>query len=240
MLSCAKYTTIFPFTQGKSRDIIRKRGEKMRDIPFFDTQNGVAALVLKEIPYSKKAYITILSSSDLSELLKECVAFCRMVGAEQIYATGSEELQFYPVWMQLLQMRVVHPDFGNTLAAVEPVTQKSMQTWVDIYNQKMSRVDNSSHMTNLDANKMLSRGDGYFVRRDGEVVGIVMAADGKLHALASVTPGGGTQCLQAIMQTFRWDALELEVASTNSKAISLYKRLGFAEKAIVSTWHKIV
>jgi len=86
MFPCAKYTTIFPFTQGKSRDIIRKRGEKMRNIPIFDTPYGVASLVLKEIPYSSKAYITVQSCLDLDQLLEECVSFCRAVGAEEIYA----------------------------------------------------------------------------------------------------------------------------------------------------------
>jgi len=31
----------------------------MRDIPVFTTQYGVASLVLKEIPYKKRAHITL-------------------------------------------------------------------------------------------------------------------------------------------------------------------------------------
>ncbi len=31
----------------------------MRDIPVFSTENGVASLGLREIPYSAEAYITL-------------------------------------------------------------------------------------------------------------------------------------------------------------------------------------
>ena len=212
----------------------------MRDIPFFDTQNGVAALVLKEIPYSQKAYITVLSASDLPELLKECVAFCRMVGAEQIYATGSEDLRSYPVWMQLLQMEIANPAFGETTAALQCVTEETLNSWVEIYNQKMRNVDNASYMTQHEAKKMLTRGDGYFVCRKGKTLGIVMAADKKIQALAACVPGGGTECLRTLLQAFQWDHISLEVASTNHKAITLYKSLGFAENGVISTWYKIV
>lgn len=212
----------------------------MRDIPFFDTQNGVAALVLKEIPYSQKAYITILSASDLPELLSECIAFCRMVGAEQIYATGSEDLRSYPVWMQLLQMQIANPAFGETTAALLCVTAETLNSWVEIYNQKMRNVDNASYMTQHEAKKMLTRGDGYFVCREGKTLGIVMAADQTIQALAACTAGGGVESLRALAQTFRWNRITLEVASTNQKAITLYKSLGFAETGVVSTWYKIV
>ena len=212
----------------------------MRNIPFFDTPYGIASLVLKEIPYSSRAYITVQSSLDLEELLAECVSFCRMVGAEEIYAKGHADLQRYPKWMQLLQMRIDHPNFGRTTAVLEPVTSQALDDWTKIYNDKMSRVDNASHMTQRDAKEMLSRGDGYFVRREGETLGILMASNGELQALASCVPGGGTECLRALTQTFPRETIQLEVASTNHKAISLYKSLGFAEIGVVSTWYKIV
>jgi hypothetical protein len=216
-----------------------KRGEKMRDIPFFDTQNGVAALVLKEIPYSQKAYITVLSAIDLVELLNECVAFCRMVGAEQIYATGSEELQSYPVWMQLLQMQIETPNFGKTTAALCRVTEDTLNHWVEIYNQKMRKVDNASYMTQNDAKKILSQGNCYFINREGERLGIIMAGDQSIQAVASCVPGGAAEGIRALMQRFQWNRITLEVASTNHKAITLYKSLGFAEIGVISTWYKI-
>ena len=211
----------------------------MRNIPFFDTPFGIASLVLKEIPYSACAYITVQTSLDLDKLLEECVSFCRMAGAEKIYATGSEELRRYPVWMQVLQMQASATDLGATSAKLEPVSDATVSDWAEIYNRKMAGIDNASYMTQLDAKKMLSRGDGYFVYWAGERIGILMAADGKLHALASCAPGGGAECMRAMAKKFPKTPITLEVASTNHKAICLYKSLDFAEIGVVSTWYKI-
>jgi hypothetical protein len=212
----------------------------MRNIPFFDTPYGVASLVLKEIPYSARAYITVQSALDLDKLLEECVSFCRMVGAEEIYAKGHDALQRYPVWMQLLQMQNDCPDFGDTSAFLEPVTAETLNRWTEIYNDKMRRVDNASYMTQRDAKEMLTRGDAYFTYKNGEPMGIVLASGGELNALASCVPGGGTEGLRALVKTFGWKAIRLEVASTNHKAIHLYKSLGFTEKSVISTWYKIL
>ena len=68
----------------------------MLDIPMFTTENGAASLILKEIPYSEAAYIKIHSSQAPEALLEECVSFCRMAGAENIYASGHVILEKYP------------------------------------------------------------------------------------------------------------------------------------------------
>ena len=69
----------------------------MRDFPVFTTENGVGSLSLKEIPYSGIAYVTIHDSSFPTEFLKECLDFCRAVGATKVYATGHETLEVYPL-----------------------------------------------------------------------------------------------------------------------------------------------
>ena len=63
----------------------------MKDFPMFDTEFGIASLVLKEIPYKGEAYILLREVWDAEQLLAECVSFCRMAGAEKIFATGHEE-----------------------------------------------------------------------------------------------------------------------------------------------------
>jgi hypothetical protein len=211
----------------------------MRNISFFDTPFGIASLVLKEIPYSACAYITVQSALDLDKLLEECVSFCRIVGAEKIYATGSADLSRYPLWMQVLQMQASTTDLGATSAKMEQVSDTTITDWIEIYNRKMAGIDNASYMTQRDGKEMLSRGDGYFVCREGERLGILMAADGKLHALASVTTGGGVECMRALAKNYPKTPITLEVASTNHKAIHLYKSLDFAEIGVVSSWYKI-
>ena len=66
---------------------------------MFDTEFGIASLVLKEIPYKGIAYIILREVWDPEGLLMECVSFCRMVGAERVYATGHEALSQYPLYM---------------------------------------------------------------------------------------------------------------------------------------------
>ena len=58
----------------------------MRDIPMFTTENGVAGLVLSQIPYRQTAYVTIHASSEPAALVGECLQFCRAAGAERIFA----------------------------------------------------------------------------------------------------------------------------------------------------------
>ena len=211
----------------------------MRNIPFFDTQNGVASLVLKEIPYTQSAYITVLDTQDLPALLEECVSFCRVVGAEKIYAKGHDGLPAYPMYMQVLQMDACTNTWPQTDAVMEPVTEENLNNWCEIYNRRMSGVDNAAYMSSFDARKMLVSGEGYFVKQQGSAVAI-MAADHKLNAVASIVPGGGRTAMLALKKTFGWERLSLEVASTNLHAISLYKSLEFTQNQVVSTWYKIL
>ena len=67
----------------------------MRDIPVFDTENGVGSLALREIPYRAEAYITVGAVSDGEAFLKEAAEFCTAVGAEKIYATGHSSAEVY-------------------------------------------------------------------------------------------------------------------------------------------------
>ena len=57
---------------------------EMKDLPMFTTQNGVASLTLREIPYQQTAYIKLQATQQPKELLEECVGFCRAVGAEKV------------------------------------------------------------------------------------------------------------------------------------------------------------
>ena len=61
----------------------------MKDIPVFTTQNGVASLILQEIPTQGCAYIRLQATLSPEQLLAECISFCRMVGATRIYVAGA-------------------------------------------------------------------------------------------------------------------------------------------------------
>ena len=101
----------------------------MKDFPVFTTEFGVASLLLKEVPYREEAYIVIQSTCQPEELLKECVSFCRMVGAGKIYARGHEIVENYPLHCAVLEMRgMAEPDPEKT-ASLFPVTERTVGEW---------------------------------------------------------------------------------------------------------------
>ena len=211
----------------------------MRNFPVFTTENGVGSLVLKEIPYSGIAYVTIHDASVPTEFLNECVDFCRIAGAEHVYAKGHEILNAYPVFSTVIRMSAPLDSIPMSDASLFPVTEKTVGKWREIYNRKMKHVDNASYMTEQDASEMLKRGDGYFVHTDGNLLGIGIASDNHIDCIASTAPGGGREMISTLVHALMDDCVTLEVASTNYKAIALYESMGFIPISEVSVWHKI-
>lgn len=211
----------------------------MRDIPVFTTENGVASLILREIPYRGEAYIRIQDTVCPEELMEECVSFCRIAGAEKIYATGHEYLQKFPLHTKVLQMARSMDGLPDTDAMTVPITDQMLEQWRQIYNDAMKPIDNASHMDMRRAKKLLQEGNGYFIHRDGELLGIGIAADETVHAVVSVKPGAGQDVLLALTHALFGERIVLEVASTNTRAIRLYERLGFIATAELSTWYAV-
>ncbi len=211
----------------------------MRDFPVFTTQNGVASLVLKEVPYKGQAYITIHDSAEPRLLLSECVDFCRAVGAERLYATGNAFLEEYPLHTIIYKMRVQISSLPESNGLLFPVTEKTLEQWRKIYQEKMTSVPNAATMTKADAKDMLERGEGYFVHKDEKLLGIGMVGKETIKAIAAVEPGAGEQVLCTLCHGLMHEYAELEVAAENTRAMRLYERLGFMKMAEVSRWYKI-
>lgn len=213
----------------------------MRDFPLFTTEFGLASLVLKEIPYRQEAYITLLEiqPGGFSEHLAECVSFCRMAGAERIYAKGSPELEAWPLHTTVCQMRGTAWVDKDKLENLFPVTETTVSRWRDIYNEKMRTVDNAGTLEAKDERRIVESGEAYFVHRNGELLGIGWLEDSKLLAVASVVPGAGERVMHTLMSLVEGADMTLEVASTNERAIRLYEKLGFAKTAEISRWYAI-
>ena len=211
----------------------------MRDFPVFSTENGVGSLVLKEIPYSGIAYVTIRDSAVPSEFLNECLDFCKVVGAQIVYATGHEILECYPVHTSVLLMTAPIETIPETDASLFPVTDTTLARWREIYNDRMKNVDNAAYMSDKAASELLKKGNGYFIHRDGEPLGIGIASDDRIDCVASCRPGSGKDAVAALTHALMCDRVVLEVASTNTRAISLYESMGFIRTAELSKWYKI-
>ncbi len=212
----------------------------MKDIPFFTTENGAASLVLREIPYTARAYITLRSSMEPEILLEECVAFCRMCGAEEVYASGDECLGQYPLYAQIVEMRCRTADLPEVDAALFPVQEHTVAQWRDIYNEKMKKVPNAAFMDAAEMKRMLISGDGYFVHRNGMLLGIGRASAGRIDALAAAQKGAGEAVLCALAHGLCGETVTMEVAAENVPAMKLYSRLGFIATREISRWYKVL
>ena len=206
---------------------------------MFDTEFGIASLVLKEIPYKGIAYIIFREVWDAEKLLAECVSFCRMCGAEVIFATGHESLEQYPHHTTIMQMRGEARVDSNGLESLFPVSEATVGRWRKLHNEKMRTVPNSATMTAKDEKEILESGGAYFVHHAGELLGIGWMKDTELLAVASVQRGMGRKVLNTLLSLVEGAQVELQVASTNEKAIRLYEKMGFIRTKEISRWYRI-
>lgn len=211
----------------------------MKDFPMFTTEYGVASLFLKEIPYKETAYIVIRSSEQPEELLKECVSFCRICGAEKVYASGHDYLEQYPLHSMIYEMKGEAWVDERKVEHLWPVTQETVARWREICNERMYPLDHSATLEVRDEKEILEKGDACFVHRDGELLGIGWIRDGELAELAAVVPGAGERVMHTLMSIMPGQVLKLSVVSTNLRAISLYERLGFIKTAEISRWFQV-
>ena len=213
----------------------------MRDFPIFTTEFGVSSLTLKEIPYKNQAFIHIRQVQDgfFREHMAECASFCRMAGAEQIFAAGNPELEQYPLYTAVLEMRGQAWVDAEKLRCLFPVTEETVSRWRSIYNERMKNVDNTATLEARDEKRILESGGAYFVHDNGALLGIGWLEDTKLLAVAAVKQRVGEQVMHTLMSLVEGEQMTLEVASTNQRAIRLYERLGFIKTREISRWYEV-
>jgi hypothetical protein len=88
----------------------------LRDIPAFTTENGVAGLVLSQIPYSQNAFVRIFDSTDEKAFIEECVSFCKAAGADRVYGTGMNTFAEYELYTSVCRMSADLMQMHLTLA----------------------------------------------------------------------------------------------------------------------------
>ena len=211
----------------------------MRDIPMFTTENGVTSLVLREIPFCGIAYVTIQSSLEVEKLLEECVTFCKMAGADRIYATGHEMLGRYPFHTAIWQLEKTRDGLPVTDAVIRPLTTETLELWRKLHNERMSGIPNSATLTRSDVEGYMQKGNAWFVYRGEKMLGLGVVSGDKIESIVSVVPGAGMDVLLALCSEVSGDTITLEVSSENLRALNLYRKLGFEKTEELSLWYDV-
>ncbi len=208
----------------------------MRNIPLFTTDNGVASLVLNQIPLKGEAYIQIQSASDSVALLNECTQFCKMAGANCVYASGYE-ISDYPIYTHLIELAIPRTLISSVNANTVLAGESSWNEWKNIYNARMSKVPCSALLSSYDKHRFL--GKSYFVYEKDQMIGIGACEKDQVLALVSLIPGMGETVLCALCRHVAGREIRLEVAKENIPAMLLYTRMGFSERKELCRWYKI-
>ena len=209
----------------------------MKNIPMFTTGNGVASLILEEIPYKKQAYIRSQTSTSPLQLLEETISFCRALGAEKILGTGDICLDKYPIYSQIIRMQCTRNLIEKSNLKLRVVTTETLQQWCDIYNLRMAEVPNAATMRGQNSKRLLTEGGCYFVYDGEQLVGIGKITGSNIDVIASLVHGRGRDILSALCDATAGEFVTVEVAVSNDPAIALYKRMGFVEIESISTWY---
>ena len=209
----------------------------MRDIPLFTTENGIASLILREIPASRAAYVHLRSSETPEMLISECIEFCRAAGAERVYGAGHPCLEAYPRYTTLLTLKGTADGIGQTSLALFPATERTWQDFCRIYNEKMAAVPTANKMRLLD--RKTYEKSAYFVHKNGVLYGIGIAQDDEILAIAACQKGAGREVLAALCQVLTGEVIHLQVAENNISAMKLYTRCGFLPAGERIDWYKI-
>ena len=185
-------------------------------------------------------HIQDVQPEGFEEHLKECAAFCRMAGADRVYATGTQLLQAYPEYMSVYEMRGMAWVDPEKMVNLFPVTEQTVGRWRSLMNERLRSVDNAATLTAFDEKKILQSGGAYYIHRSGELLGLGWMEDTKLLLVAAVKPGAGETVMHSLMSLVEGSDMTIEVASTNDRAIRLYEKLGFMKMREVVKWYKIV
>lgn len=210
-----------------------KRGEAMKDFPVFTTEYGVASLMLREIPYRADAYVVIQSSETPEKLLQECISFCRICGAERVFARGHAYLEKYPVHCTVLNMRGIARADEAQVRMLWPVTEENVGKWRALLNERMRGVDHAATLERSAEREILASNGAYFVHEEQKVIGAGWICDGELRLIAATERAAGQRVLHTLFSAGPEQELCLQVASTNDRAIRLYERNGF-----IKTWER--
>ncbi|MFQ6962589.1 MAG: hypothetical protein ACLRR6_00175 [Oscillospiraceae bacterium] len=203
----------------------------MKDIPVFSCPDGIATLILREVPFRGEGYILVRGVfGTLEGLLAECAGFCRAAGAERLFAAGEADFSGYPAAIRILGRSAPRASLLPAPEAVRlvPVTEETAADWA----RNTMRASGPCPQRRAAARRRSARWPRA-ARPCGS--GTVQSASA-LAACAAVSGWQWQLCSRARAnaacgrwrpgaQGLKW---RLTCAAENTRAMRLYDRLGFS------------
>lgn len=215
----------------------------MKNIPIFTGSTGTASLILEEIPYHRRAYVTPHSvlPGGMETLLAECRSFCVQAGAERVLVSADEPLDFLPHVHDMLELACRKTDLPplDAPVALERVTEKNGEAFLRCYNKLFSTLDNAASYTRAKLKCLLAEREAYFALRGGTRAGIGELGQNELRAVGVLPAfrGLGYPLTLTLLRRLDGPVLTLCVSSSNKRALNLYDRLGFHVRGTLSRWY---
>lgn len=219
----------------------------MKNIPIFTASSGMASLILREIPYSGRAYVMVRAvwRGETAALLAECGQFCRAAGAETVFA--SQELEPLPARhaYDLLELRCQRADLPapDRSLELEPLTAENAAAYLEIYNRCFRDLPGAAAYDRADMQRLLGKNLAFLTKTAGQYAAVAELTPGGLAGVAVLPEcrgrGLGRNLTLAALRRLDAPELTLKTASTNVTALQLYRNLGFGRDRVTSRWWQL-
>ena len=199
----------------------------MKDIPIFTGCDGIATLILSQIPYRGEAFVLIRSVfTNAAACIRECESFCRAAGAEQVYFGGHADFDGFELYASIIEREA--PSLPQTDAIAVPTSEFAW--WAEIYNEKFKAIPAAKYC--------ITPENPYIIKHHGEIIGIGQVGGNTIRSVAALQKGRGADCVCALARLCEGQPIRLLCAEQNLSAMRLYDRLGFSRGERKEVWYK--
>lgn len=163
----------------------------MKDIPVFSCPDGIATLILREVPFRGEGYILVRGVfGTLEGLLAECAGFCRAAGAERLFAAGEADFSGYPAAIRILGRSAPRESLLPAPEAVRlvPVTEETAADWAREYNARFRAVPAAESCSPAEERALAAGGEALWIWDGAERIGLGRVRGSELLAVAALLP----------------------------------------------------
>lgn len=217
----------------------------MKNIPLFTSSYGLATLILREISWSGRAYVLVreIWNDAGAALLDECRSFCRAAGAAEVFAAWAEGNQALPAVhaYNMLEMSCAKAALPVGSLPLEPLCPENAEAYLEIYQQCFRDVPSAASYDHKSLEPLYDEDLAWLVPVEGGYGAIAEISRAGLEGIAVLPEhrGLGYPLAATVLQMVPNSTVHLKVASTNHRALMLYRRLGFTESGLARPWYQL-